>query len=284
MYQFEDGKSVFILIWNICISKPAAIYPFFFKNVLYVSSSGLFLSWEWEWSSWDPSSFSPSSLCETRRKWTPYSTVQHTLQHRSVNCRRSLVYFTVPPLRLSSVCGVFFHLPGGTDERFGAGRVHLRLHGLLREEGERRTCTKPSPPLSFKHFKFIVRCFAVSPGRASHEHGLRGDDVLLGGRPSLPPLPHYHPPHVQRVSSSRPALLHAHRVLVMKPVDFLSTQEVVPQPGAAVGGLLDGPSDRPRPRSGCRWVPLTRKHWSITSLSVLFVAFVFYEWCSCSCR
>lgn len=148
MYQFEDGKSVFILIWNICISKPAAIYQFFLKNVLYVSSSGLFLSWEWEWSSWDPSSFSPSSLCETRRKWTPYSTVQHTLQHRSVNCRRSLVYFTVPPLRLSSVCGVFFHLPGGTDERFGAGRVHLRLHGLLREEGERRTCTKPSPPPS----------------------------------------------------------------------------------------------------------------------------------------
>lgn len=130
------------------------------------------------------------------------------------------------------------------------------------------------PPLSFKHFKFIVRCFAVSPGRASHEHGLRGDDVLLGGRPSLPPLPHYHPPHVQRVSSSRPALLHAHRVLMMKPVDFLSTQEVVPQPGAAVGGLLDGPSDRPRPRSGCRWVPLKRKHWSIASLPMLFVAFI----------
>lgn len=138
-----------------------------------------------------------------------------------MNCRRSLVYFTVPPLRLSSVCGVFFHLPGGTDERFGAGRVHLRLHGLLREEGERRTCTKPSPPpLSFKHFKFIVRCFAVSPGRASHEHGLRGDDVLLGGRPSLPPLPHYHPPHVQRVSSSRPALLRAHRVLIKNLLIF----------------------------------------------------------------
>lgn len=31
MYQFEDGKSVFILIWNICISKPAAIYPFLKK-------------------------------------------------------------------------------------------------------------------------------------------------------------------------------------------------------------------------------------------------------------
>lgn len=27
MYKFEDGKSVFILIWNICISKPAAMYP-----------------------------------------------------------------------------------------------------------------------------------------------------------------------------------------------------------------------------------------------------------------
>lgn len=110
----------------------------------HCSSSDLFLSWEWEWSSWDPFSFSPSSLCETRRKWTPYSTVHYTLQHRSVNCRWSLVCFTVPPLCVSSICGVFLHLPGGSDERFGAGWVHLRLHGLLREEGKRRTCTKPS--------------------------------------------------------------------------------------------------------------------------------------------
>lgn len=110
----------------------------------HCSSSDLFPSWELEWSSWDPFFFLPSSSCETRRKWTPYSTVHHTLQHRSVSCRRSLVCFTVPPLCLSSIRRVFLHLHGGTDERFGAGWVHLRLHGLLREEGKRRTSTKPS--------------------------------------------------------------------------------------------------------------------------------------------
>lgn len=39
----------------------------------------------------------------------------------------------------------------------------------------------------------------------------------------------------------------------MKPVDFLSTQEVVSQPGAAVGRLLNRPSDRPHPGSVHWW-------------------------------
>lgn len=140
------------------------------------------------------------------------------------------------------------------------------------------------PPLSFKHFKFIVRCFAVSPGRASHEHGLRGDDVLLGGRPSLPPLPHYHPPHVQRVSSSRPALLRAHRVLIKNLLIFCPRRksyrslallwagssmahQIVLVPGVVVGEChLNESTDPSHHYPCCLWL--------------LF----FYEWCSCSCR
>lgn len=39
-------------------------------------SSDLFVSWKWEWSSWDLFFFSSSSRCKTRQKWTPYFMVQ----------------------------------------------------------------------------------------------------------------------------------------------------------------------------------------------------------------
>lgn len=37
---------------------------------------------------------------------------------------------------VSSVCRVFLHLHGGSDQRAGAGWLHLWLHGLLSEDGE----------------------------------------------------------------------------------------------------------------------------------------------------
>lgn len=49
-------------------------------------------------------------------------------------------------------------------------------------------------------FYVYISFHHVSSGWASSEHRLCCDDVILGRCHSLCPLPHYHPPHVQRVS------------------------------------------------------------------------------------
>lgn len=51
-------------------TKAMSHIPHCFKMILSCDSSDLFLSWVWEWSSWDVSSFFSSSPWKTRQNWT----------------------------------------------------------------------------------------------------------------------------------------------------------------------------------------------------------------------
>lgn len=121
-----------------------------------------------------------------------YGTPSRT--RRSGDWRSFSVCFIVSVV--SSVCRVLLHLHGGSDQRPGAGRLHLRLHGLLHKDGNIKLHTTATS----RRFMFHTSSLVSSSGRASLEHLPRCDDVILGRRLPLPPLPHHHPPHVPRVS------------------------------------------------------------------------------------
>ena len=104
----------------------------------FVSHSDLYLSWAWDWSSWDLFFFSSSSLCDTRPTWTLYSTVQSdTRTFKRVSVVRVWKQQFACLLCFCSVRRVFLQLHGRPDERVRARWVHLWLHGLLSEEGKR---------------------------------------------------------------------------------------------------------------------------------------------------
>lgn len=98
-------------------------------------------SWEWEWSSWALFFSSSFSWCKTRQKWTLCFTVHHQKRTSVCHGRRLLVCFIVS--LAFSVCRVLLHLHGGSDQRSGARRLHLWLHGLLYKDGNKKSsrCT-----------------------------------------------------------------------------------------------------------------------------------------------
>lgn len=80
------------------------------------------------------------------------STQSNTLQQGTKQYYSCLLTRYSACMCVSSVCRVFLHLHGGPDQRSGAERLHLRLHGLLHSAGEmiraplKLTSTPKSPP------------------------------------------------------------------------------------------------------------------------------------------
>lgn len=161
-------------------------------------SADLFLSWEWEWSSWDVSSFFSFSLWKTRQSWTPCFMVRpkHNSTHTFISDGDNLV----PSLQLLSLfvcvvqCLLSFPSPAwwAWPTLWSRAASSLALwastYGRCDEPLQKQTSNPPPSP--------FVNSQPFPPGGASSELRLRCDDVILGGCRPPCPLPHYHPPHV----------------------------------------------------------------------------------------